>query len=46
MLITVEDSVVTPTVFVSDEVELLPIARMERMGDPHGSDHRSGAGCS
>ncbi len=45
MRISVEDSVVTPTVLVPDEVEFLPVERMERMRDPDGSGHRIGARC-
>ena len=46
MLIAIEDSVITPLELMSDEVDLLPMARMERVRDAHGYSHRLGAGCS
>jgi len=46
MPITVVDSVYTPTALMPDEVDLVPIAGMERMCDPDGPRHLLGAGCS
>ena len=41
--ITVEDPVLAPVVSVDDEVDSLPVERMERVRDPDGPRRLSGA---